>query len=443
MEINASNDNNHKKTPIKNDKVKSEQNFREVNLFGQDNFDSASNDMPTIFAPKDNKPKANFLIDRLEEEGKKFENAAKKPAFQMSEAEKQEMKKLNAEQARRDNHSKKIEAREEMIEKFSAYIDYYKIDVKNMSAEQIKNAVFEAAEKGKNVTDSQEKQHVDNNAKATLDTNSYNYKTLPKPIENHCMFNPSDFKALEEKRDKYRLSNKAPDEKDKTDKNFQYKSNRDTSRFEEMDKAYRKKCEMIAENEIDRRLYSVSKSAIMVETYGGFREATVFGDEQGYHGKIGANNFKIYRRANEFDAGTQYLGRMGKLDVDIEERDIHFSMYGLRHYFGKIGNDDFKMETKSKEFSAADRVICEGIYKGKSFQVEVGGDNVLDDDGDRVIRGYYGGQRVDIKKTPSSLTNNDRLKINQLPKDFDNVASFIFVTYAELEKDISENQENE
>lgn len=437
MEINASNDNNHKKTPIKNDKVKSEQNFSEVNLFGQDSFDSASNDMPTIFAPKDNKPKSNFLVDDLETQGKKFENASKKPVFQMSEAEKQEMKKLNAEQARRDNYSKKLESREKMINHYSSYIDYYKIDVKNMTAEQIEKAVLDACRKeGVKVSPKQ-------GVGATLDGNSYNYKTLPNPIENNCMFKPSEYLAIEEKRDKYRLSNKAPDEKDKTDKNFQYKSNRDTSRFEEMDKAYRKKCEMIAENKIDSRLYSVSKSAIMVETYGGFREATVFGDEQGYHGKIGANNFKIYRRANEFDAGTQYLGRIGKSDVDIEERDIHFSMYGLRHYFGKIGNDDFKMETKSKEFSAADRVICEGIYKGKSFQVEVGGDNVLDDDGDRVIRGYYGGQRVDIKKTPSSLTNNDRLKINQLPKDFDNVASFIFVTYAELEKDISENQENE
>ena len=172
----------------------------------------------------------------------------------------------------------------------------------------------------------------------------------------------------------------------------------------------------------------------MVETYGGFREATVFGDKQGYHGKVGDNNFKMYKRENEFDSGNQYLGRIGRLDVDIEERETQFTMNGLNHYFGKIGDNDFEMESKSKEFSNADRVIYEGKYKGKSFQVEVGRDNIEKDDGDRVIRGYFGGQRVDIKKRPAKLTDNDRLKVKDLPKDFENVASFIFVAQTELEK---------
>lgn len=438
MEININNDKNFKKDNLKNGKLKPEQSQKDINIFGQGNFDSKSNDVPTIFAPKDNKnatTSSSSLVQNLEKQSKDLENASKKPAFKMSETEKKQEKKLNAEQARRNNYNAKMEAREKMIKRYSRYIDQLKINVDGMTAEQIEKAVLDAC--SNNGASASQKQNVDKKDTAIFEANSYNYKTLPKSIENNCMFNPKDYLALEEKRDKYKLSNKAPDEKDKTDKNFQYKFNRDTSRFEEADKAYRKKCEFIAENEIDRRLYSVSKSAIMVETYGGFRSANVFGDEQGYHGKIGANNFKIYRRENQFDAGNQYLGRIGKADVDIEERDIHFSMNGLYYYFGKIGNDDFKMESKAKEFSPTDRVIYEGKYKGKSFQVEVGGDNSLGDDGDRVIRGYYGGQRVDIKKTPSTLTNNDRLKVNQLPKDFENVASFIFVTYSELEKESS------
>ena len=163
-------------------------------------------------------------------------------------------------------------------------------------------------------------------------------------------------------------------------------------------------------------------------------EKQLFGDKQGYHGKIGSNNSKMYKRENEFDSGSQYLGRIGRQDVDIEERETQFTMNSLNHYFGKIGDDDFEMESKSKEFSNADRVIYEGKYKGKSFQVEVGRDNIEKDDGDRVIRGYFGGQKVDIKKRPAKLTDNDRLKVKDLPKDFANVASFIFVAQTELEK---------
>ena len=160
----------------------------------------------------------------------------------------------------------------------------------------------------------------------------------------------------------------------------------------------------------------------------------MFGEKQGYHGKIGSNNFKMYKRENEFDSGNQYLGRIGKQDVDIEEREIQFTMNGLNHYYGKIGDNDFEMESKSKNFSNAERAIYEGKFKGKSFQVEVGRDNIEKDDGDRVIRGYFDGQRVDIKKRPAKLTDNDRLKVNKLPKGFEDVASFIFVAHTELEK---------
>ena len=93
-----------------------------------------------------------------------------------------------------------------------------------------------------------------------------------------------------------------------------------------------------------------------------------------------------------------------------------------------------QMESNLKACSEAERAIYEGKYKGKSFQVEVGRDNIEKDDGDRVIRGYFDGQRVDITKYPANLTHNDRFQIKDLPKDFEDIASFIFVAHTELEK---------
>lgn len=473
MTINFNNDKNYKKNNIQKGQFSSEQSTNEINLFGQDNYGSKSNDVPTIFAPKDNKKTtsaSNSVVGELEKQSKKYENALNEPIFKMSEAEKKQAKKLNEEQAKRDKYSKQNDSREQAIKTYAKSIAYYKIDVTGMTAEQIEQAVNDAYKKApaprkENEIDIQKRQKAEkarqaeqarraenarpaNSAKPTksqnnadrkgpskIDERSYNYKTLPRQIENKCMFDPKEYDFIERKRDKYDLSNKAPDEKDRTNKDFQYKSNRSSYRTQEVDKAYRKRHEFYAEDEIDRRAYSHDEAAIMVETYGGFRETNVFGGEHGYHGKVGTNSFKMYKRENQFDPGNQYLGRIGRFDVDIEERDIDFSFDGLHHYFGKIGDHEIKMESKVKEFSPTDRVIYEGKYKGRSFQVEVGGDNVIADDGDRVIRGYYGGERVDIKKTHATLTDNDRLKIKQLPKDFEDVASFIFVAHTELEKE--------
>ena len=360
----------------------------------------------------------------------------------MTKAEKQEAEKLNKEQKQRANYKTTLEAKEKaekerqkVIRNYSEYIEKYKINVKGKTAEQIKREVLEKYQKDDTIgKPKQSKESSSNKQKSAENPKSYNYATDPKPVKNYIGFSTKEYNSLENEREQFDSSNYNMDEKDKTDKDFVYTSERSKSRTQETDKSYRKQRELHAENEVDSRKYSHNKAAIMVETYGGFREATVFGDKQGYHGKVGDNNFKMYKRENEFDSGNQYLGRIGRLDVDIEERETQFTMNGLNHYFGKIGDNDFEMESKSKEFSNADRVIYEGKYKGKSFQVEVGRDNIEKDDGDRVIRGYFGGQRVDIKKRPAKLTDNDRLKVKDLPKDFENVASFIFVAQTELEK---------
>ena len=403
------------------------------------NGENSSKQSGSIF---DNNYKMPTVIGDLEKQNKKLDNASNKPAFEMTKAEKQEAEKLNTEQKQRANYKTTLEAKEKaekerqkVIRNYSEYIEKYKINVKGKTAEQIKREVLEKYQKDDTIgKPKQSKESSSNKQKSAENPKSYNYATDPKPVKNYIGFSTKEYNSLENEREKFDSSNYNMDEKDKTDKDFVYTSERSKSRTQETDKSYRKQRELHAENEIDSRKYSHNKAAIMVETYGGFREATVFGDKQGYHGKIGSNNFKMYKRENEFDSGSQYLGRIGRQDVDIEERETQFTMNSLNHYFGKIGDDDFEMESKSKEFSNADRVIYEGKYKGKSFQVEVGRDNIEKDDGDRVIRGYFGGQRVDIKKRPAKLTDNDRLKVKDLPKDFANVASFIFVAQTELEK---------
>lgn len=403
------------------------------------NGENSSKQSGSIF---DNNYKMPTVIGDLEKQNKKLDNASNKPAFEMTKAEKQEAEKLNKEQKQRANYKITLEAKEKaekerqkVIRNYSEYIEKYKINVKGKTAEQIKREVLEKYQKDDTIgKPKQSKESSSNKQKSAENPKSYNYVTDPKPVKNYIGFSTKEYNSLENEREKFDSSNYNMDEKDKTDKDFVYTSERSKSRTQETDKSYRKQRELHAENEIDSRKYSHNKAAIMVETYGGFREATVFGDKQGYHGKIGSNNFKMYKRENEFDSGSQYLGRIGRQDVDIEERETQFTMNSLNHYFGKIGDDDFEMESKSKEFSNADRVIYEGKYKGKSFQVEVGRDNIEKDDGDRVIRGYFGGQRVDIKKRPAKLTDNDRLKVKDLPKDFANVASFIFVAQTELEK---------
>lgn len=403
------------------------------------NDENSSKQSGSIF---DNNYKMPTVIGELEKQNKKLDNASNKPAFEMTNAEKQEAEKLNKEQKQRANYKTTLEAKEKaekerqkVIRNYSEYIEKYKINVKGKTAEQIKREVLEKYQKDDTIGKPKQSKETSPKKQDSEETpKSYNYATYPKPVKNYIGFSTKEYNSLENEREQFDSSNYNMDEKDKTDKDFVYTSERSKSRTQETDKSYRKQRELHAENEIDSRKYSHNKAAIMVETYGGFREATVFGDKQGYHGKVGDNNFKMYKRENEFDSGNQYLGRIGRLDVDIEERETQFTMNGLNHYFGKIGDNDFEMESKSKEFSNADRVIYEGKYKGKSFQVEVGRDNIEKDDGDRVIRGYFGGQRVDIKKRPAKLTDNDRLKVKDLPKDFENVASFIFVAQTELEK---------
>lgn len=86
------------------------------------------------------------VVGQLEKQNKKLDNASNKPAFQMTDAEKSEAQKLNKSESKRVAYQKEQQARQDAIKEWKRYIDYYKIDVTDMSADEIKQAALDAKE---------------------------------------------------------------------------------------------------------------------------------------------------------------------------------------------------------------------------------------------------------------------------------------------------------
>ena len=86
------------------------------------------------------------VLGQLEKQNKKLDNATSKPAFEMTKSEKQEAQKLNKSESKRVAYQKEQQARQDAIKEYKRYIDYYKIDVTDMSADEIKQAALDAKE---------------------------------------------------------------------------------------------------------------------------------------------------------------------------------------------------------------------------------------------------------------------------------------------------------
>ena len=78
------------------------------------------------------------------------------------------------------------------------------------------------------------------------------------------------------------------------------------------------------------------------------------------------------------------------------------------------------METTEKK-------TYKGTYKGKSFSVEYANEHSVLDDGDRVMKGTYGNQKIDVKFDKKIFGFSDGVDENKLPKDFADVATLIMV----------------
>lgn len=146
-----------------------------------------------------------------------------------------------------------------------------------------------------------------------------------------------------------------------------------------------------------------------------------------YKGNIAGQDFNLRRRNNIFERGYQIIGNIGDKKVDVEERNKIVSMTNEKTFSGKIGNEKLNMKSSEKLLSATAKKIYKGTYKGKSFSIEYSKENAILDDGDRLIKGTYGNQKVDVKFDKKIFGFSDNIDENKLPKDFADVATLIMV----------------
>ena len=169
-------------------------------------------------------------------------------------------------------------------------------------------------------------------------------------------------------------------------------------------------------------LFGASTSESL-ETQGKIRRTAI----KSYKGNIAGQDFNLRRRNNIIERGYQIIGNIGDKKVDVEERNKIISMTNEKSFSGKIGNEKFKMKSNEKVLSVSAKKTYQGTYKGKSFKVEYAKENAVLDDGDRVMTGTYGDQKVDVKFDKKIFGFSDNIDENKLPKDFADVAALIMV----------------
>lgn len=153
-----------------------------------------------------------------------------------------------------------------------------------------------------------------------------------------------------------------------------------------------------------------------------FRKATVFGNEDGYAGKISGKDFKLYSRKNSFEGGRQFLGSIGKQRVNVEERR-DYGEVGGKKYYGKIGQNDITISS-TKGFS--DKVEFSGTYNGKNFTVVVKRD-FLSARGAQLMKGSFDDKPVEMY----AKNGNQETRPNSIPAGFTDVAALLLVVAKE------------
>ena len=159
------------------------------------------------------------------------------------------------------------------------------------------------------------------------------------------------------------------------------------------------------------------------ETQGKIRRTAI----KSYKGNIAGQDFNLRRRKNLTERGYQIVGNIGDKKVDVEERNKIISFTNEKTFSGKIGNERFSMKSSEKALSVTAKKTYKGTYKGKTFKVEYAKENAVLDDGDRVLIGTYGSQKVDVKFDKKIFGFSDNIDENKLPKDFADVAALIMV----------------
>ncbi len=169
-------------------------------------------------------------------------------------------------------------------------------------------------------------------------------------------------------------------------------------------------------------LFGASTSEAL-EAQGKIRRTAI----KSYKGNIAGQDFNLRRRDNIMERGYQIVGNIGDKKVDVEERNKIVSFTNEKTFSGKIGNEKFSMKSNEKALSVTAKKTYKGTYKGKSFKIEYAKENAVLDDGDRVMTGTYGNQKVDVKFDKKIFGFSDGIDENKLPKDFADVAALIMV----------------
>lgn len=161
---------------------------------------------------------------------------------------------------------------------------------------------------------------------------------------------------------------------------------------------------------------------------------------ENYKGNIAGKDFSLRRRKNLMERGYQIIGNIGNQQVDIEERNKLVSMSNKKNFKGKIGENPIEMQSSEALVSATNKKTYTGKYKGKTFTIEYSNEHAVLHDGDKVMKGTYGGKQVDLKYDYRTFSLSDGIDENQLPEGFEDVAALIMTI--DSDQTVRRNAEN-
>jgi len=259
------------------------------------------------------------LVSQLEKQNKKLDDALNKPAFEMTKAEKQEAQKLNKSESKRVAYQKEQQARQDAIKQWKRYIDYYKIDVTGMSADEIKQAAIEAKE-------SRHAQHR---------------KSIPSDPFTDYQQKLDEFNEIFDDVDIDRAIDNAFDDSINSGSKFRkttvfggkpgYEGNIGGQNF----KLYRRKNEMQLGNQ--------------------------------YLGKIGNKQVSVEERERPISGAGSYAGKIGENGISISSKPSPVSDFKVV-YSGTYKGKSFSVSL-NRNMSAVDGKIMTGSYGDQQVQI--------------------------------------------------------------------------
>ena len=281
------------------------------------------------------------VIGQLEKQNKKLDNASNKPAFEMTKAEKQEAQKLNKSESKRVAYQKEQQARQDAIKEWKRYIDYYKIDVTDMSADEIKQAALDA----------KESRHA-----------QYR-KSLPSDPFTDYQQKADEFNEIFDDVDIDRTIDNAFDDSINSGSKFRkttvfggkpgYEGNIGGQNF----KLYRRKNEMQLGNQ--------------------------------YLGKIGGKQVSVEERERPISGAGSYSGKIGENGISISSKPSPISDYKVV-YSGSYKGKSFSVSL-NRNMNSLDGKIMTGSYGNQQVQINsernVGG-NSKSVQGDKIPKDF-------------------------------------------------------